>query len=478
MSRIRARWRPALVPASLCALLIALSGPADADAHGLAGSPTPGVPNWLFAWGAAVVLLASFLALAALWQQPRLQAVRERELIRLPRWLDAACGALGVAAFVLVVGAGLVGAQDTLDNILPTVLFVYVWVVIPLLSGLLGDVFAAFNPWRAVGRAASWAAGRLAGPDAVAPPVAYPRWLGRWPAVVGIVAFGWVELVSTSRDDPSALAIMAIAYAATQLVAMSVFGQREWERNGDPLAVLFGLFARLSPLRWSAGRLFVRRPLAGVTALDVNAGTMALVLAAIGVTTFDGLSAGPLWTDVAPTLQRWFQDIGLGAGRAIEAAGTAGLLACIVVVAAFYALGIRGVRSIDPARSSDELARAFIHTLVPIALAYVAAHYVSLVVFQGQGLIYLASDPLGHGWDLLGTSGFAIDYRLVPATAIWYVQVAALLAGHVSALALAHDRALALFPDSRTAVRSQYWMLAVMVGFTNLGMWLISAANQ
>jgi hypothetical protein len=474
MPRPRAWWRPAFVPAQLGALILLALAPASADAHGLAGSPTPGVPTWLFAWGAAIVLLASFFALAVLWQQPRLQAVRERGLVHLPGWLDPLCGGAGVAGFVVVVGAGLVGAQDTLDNILPTAVFVYVWVVVPLASGLLGDVFAAFNPWSAIARAAAW----VTRGAALAQPVPYPRWLGRWPAVVGIVAFGWVELVSTSREDPSALAIMALAYAATQLVAMSVFGRDQWERHGDPLAVYFALFARLSPLRWSAGQVYVRRPLAGVTSLDVNAGTMALVLAAIGITTFDGLSAGPLWTDLAPRLQRVFVDAGVGAGSALQLAGTLGLLACIALVAAFYALGVRGIRSVDRQRSGRDLAEAFIHTLVPIALAYIAAHYVSLVLFQGQGLIYLASDPLGHGWNLLGTATFAIDYTLVPASAIWYLQVATLLAGHVCGLVLAHDRALAIYPDARSAMRSQYWMLVVMVGFTNLGMWLISAANQ
>jgi hypothetical protein len=192
---------------------------------------------------------------------------------------------------------------------------------------------------------------------------------------------------------------------------------------------------------------------------------------AIGVTTFDGFSAGPLWTELFPHVQGWF-------GGSLEAASTFGLVACVLLVCAFYALGVRGIRSVDRTRSHGELARAFIHTLVPIALAYVAAHYISLVVFQGQGLVYLASDPLGHGWNVLGTADFAVDYSLVPASAIWYLQVAALLAGHVCGLVLAHDRALALFPDHRRAVRSQYWMLVIMVGFTNLGMWLISAANQ
>jgi hypothetical protein len=471
------RARRLAIPAAGAAIA-AVALPASACAHGLAGTPTPGLPNWLFAWGGAIVLVVSFVALSTLWQQPRLQRVREHARWRVPRAVDPLCGAIGVALFVGFVYAGLAGSQDTLSNVVPTATFVAFWVVVPILSGLLGDVFKPFNPWRATARGASWLAARLGGEGAVSKPLPYPAWLGRWPAAIGLVAFGWIELVYVNRDDPSTLAVLAIAYAVAQLVAMSLFGREAWERQGDPFGVYFGLFARLSPLHWHDGRLATRPPLSGVTGLDVTAGTVALVCATIGVTTFDGLSAGPLWTDVAPSMQRFFEHRGLGIETALEAAFTVGLIACILVVGAFYAIGVRGVRTIDRQRSTPELARAFVHTLVPIALAYVVAHYLSLVLFQGQGLIYMASDPLGRGWNALGSSSFQVDYSLVGPTAIWYGQVAGLLGGHVCGLVLAHDRALALFPRGRDATRSQYWMLIVMVGFTNLGMWLISAANQ
>ena len=111
-----------------------------------------------------------------------------------------------------------------------------------------------------------------------------------------------------------------------------------------------------------------------------------------------------------------------------------------------------------------------------IALAYVVAHYFSLLIYQGQATAYLASDPLGRGSDLFGTASTTIDYGVISATGIWYVQVGALVAGHVSGLILAHDRAVAMYRSPRQATRSQYWMLAVMVGFTSLGLWLLSAA--
>ena len=127
--------------------------------------------------------------------------------------------------------------------------------------------------------------------------------------------------------------------------------------------------------------------------------------------------------------------------------------------------------------SADRLADAFVHSLVPIALAYTAAHYFTLLLFQGQAVGFLASDPLGEGSDLFGTANNPIDYTVIGASATWYWQVAFVVAGHVAALILAHDRALALYDDARLAVRSQYWMLAVMVGFTSLALWLLSQSN-
>ncbi len=132
-------------------------------------------------------------------------------------------------------------------------------------------------------------------------------------------------------------------------------------------------------------------------------------------------------------------------------------------------------RSARSGRSSSELASAFVHTLIPIAFAYLFAHYFSLLLFQGQAMGYLISDPLGDGSDIFGTADKGIDYKVIGSEAIWYVQVAALIVGHVSALVLAHDRAIALYKRARDATRSQYWMLVVMVGFTSLGLWLLSA---
>jgi hypothetical protein len=150
----------------------------------------------------------------------------------------------------------------------------------------------------------------------------------------------------------------------------------------------------------------------------------------------------------------------------------------LVAIAAIYWAGVRGMRSVRGSPSLDRLGRLFAHSFIPIALAYLTAHYFTLFVFQEQAqFTYLLSDPLGEGSNLFGTASSGIDYGLIGATAVWYVQVGALVVGHVTALALGHDRALVIYEDPQTAARSQYWMLALMVAFTCLGLFLLSQAN-
>ena len=458
-----------------------LAAPAVASAHGLVGKQDLPIPRWIFAWAAAAVLIVSFVALSTMWATPKLQELREQRAWTVPAatFWEVLGGIVGIAAFGFVVYAGLAGTQTADANLAPTFIFYVFWVGFPFVSAVLGDAFALFNPWRALARGVAALAGGLARGES-AQALEYPRWLGRWPAAIGILGFAWVELVLPVQDrtDPSTLAILALAYAAVQLIGMSVFGIDQWLRNADPFGVAFGLIARLAPLHWTGGELRTRKPLAGIVPLDPRPGTVALVTVMIGTTAFDGFSAGALWNDVAPHMQRWFIDIGFHAEGALEIVFTIGLVGMVLIVSGFYRLGILGMRSVDQTRSISELSGLFAHTLVPISLAYVVAHYFSALTYQAQAMAYLISDPLGNGSNIFGTASATINYNWVSPNAIWYVQVGALIVGHVGGLILAHDRALGTYRDIATATRSQYWMLVVMVGFTSLGLWLLSAAAQ
>jgi len=220
----------------------------------------------------------------------------------------------------------------------------------------------------------------------------------------------------------------------------------------------------------------VRPPLGGLPRVDAVRGTVMFVVVMIGTVTFDGFSQGQLYSDVSVDLSDALDGI-VGLDAAPKVVGTLGLLLGVAVVGAFYRLGIEGAHSVGGGIPAAELRRACIHTLVPIAMAYVAAHYLTFLLFEGQATLYLASDPLGKGWDLFGTADRAIDYTYLSQNATWYLQVAFVVVGHVAALILAHDRALVLYPDAKLAVRSQCWMLAVMVGFTSLALWLLAQAT-
>jgi hypothetical protein len=470
------RLRLACVLAPLAAALVL---PTPALAHGIAGKTDLPVPRWLFAWAAAVVLVVSFVALATLWPKPRLERARSRVVLRVPAVLDPICGAIGVALLAIVVYAGFAGEQELpTANLEPTFIFVLFWVGLPFLSLPFGDVFRAFNPWRAIARVVSWTARKTGGGVAPLRAHPYPPWLGRWPAVAGILGFAWLELIYVEHDNPTTLAWLTIAYAGVQLIGMARFGIETWTSRGDAFAVYFNLFSRLSPLHWCRGRLELRPPLSGVTTLESLPGTVPLLAAMIGSTSFDGLEQGGLWINsLEPELQSLFSGLGLGPTAATELSGSVGLLMMVGIIGGFYRLGIRGMQSIDSRTPTGALAARFVHTLVPIALAYVVAHYWSLLVYQSQATWYLASDPLGNGSNIFGTAGGQVDFSVLSPNSIWYVQVGALLLGHASGLALAHDRALVLYRRARDAVRSQYWMLVVMVGLTSLGLWLLSSAS-
>jgi hypothetical protein len=421
-----------------------------------------------------VVIVISFLAMFRL-RERRLGRVPKHELLTVPRALEWACGAVGVGIFAVVVYAGLRGEQNFTSNLAPTAVYVVFWVGIPIFSAFLGDLFRPFNPWRAVGRAgaALWRAG---GGTPRALLGAYPAKVGRYPAAATLVAFAWLELVYPSKDDPHLLAILALVYAAAQLAGMAAFGIETWTARADGFSVYFSMIGSLAPLDWRGRRLSLRPPLLGARELEPLAGTAAVLFALIGSTSFDGFSNGDIWYAVGPHLQSFFSHFGFGPIGAYECAGTIGLAFWIGLVAAIYRVGLIGMARAT-GRPIAELSSQFLHTLVPIAFGYMLAHYFSLLVLQGQAIGYLVSDPLGHGSNLFGTAEFLVDYNLISFAAIWYVQILAIVGGHVGGIILSHERGLESFTSLRQSVTAQQWMLVVMVAFTCLALWILSAVT-
>lgn len=452
-------------------------------AHGIVGRTDLPIPEWLFGWAAAVVLVVSFVALAVLWPQPRLQ---DGGFVALPSWLstaltnrvtDVLCGLIGVGLLGLTVYAGFSGVQVAMANFASEFVFVVFWTGLVGVSVLFGDIFRAFNPWRALGRFVAWISQSAAGGEMPAP-LKYPERLGYVPAAVGLLAFTTLELVAAEGSTPSNVAIATLVYSAVTFVAMALYGVEEWTRKGEAFSVYFNLFSRISPWTVRDGKVGLQRPLSGLAAWEPLPGAVLLLAVMIGTVTFDGAAEAPIWTGIAPDIQDAFVSLGLSPEKALEAAFFIGQMLAVGLVYGFYRLGIAGAASVGGDLSPKKLATTFVHSMVPIAFAYVSAHYVTQLLYQGQSMIFLASNPLGKdGTDFFGTADRAVDYGVIGATTAWYYQVGFVVVGHVAALILAHDRALVTYDKARIAVRSQYWMLVIMVGFTSLALWLLAQSN-
>ncbi len=487
----RPAGRHAVAATALAGAVTALVAfPAAAAAHApLVGRQDIPLPEWLFAWGASLVLIVSFVALTLAWKRPRFEEDEWREVsarisgVLVNRGTAFAAGLVGVFLLGLVVYSGLRGTESPDRNFAVTFVFSTFWLGLVGASALFGDVFKAFNPWRAIARGAAGLFTLIAGQPAPAP-LRYPERLGRWPAVAGIAAFAWFELVYALSGfqavglTPHSVAIATLVYTGWTFVGMALFGIDKWIERGEAFSVYFNMFSRLSPLEVRDGRLGRRGWLRGTTAWATVPGSVALVLLVIGVTAFDGASEGLLKEPIS-SLEGALE--GLGPLAALRLSNTAYMLVAVAAVAAIFWGGIAGmhtVRDSGVTHSTRELGRRFAHSFIPIALAYLVAHYFSFFVFLEQAqFTFLLSDPLGDGSDLFGTASSGIDYGLLSSELVWYVQVGTLVVGHVLALVLGHDRALAIYGDARTAARSQYWMLAMMVGFTTLGLFLLSVSN-
>jgi len=459
----------------------ALAAPATASAHsGLTQRQNLPIPDFLFGWAAAAVLVVSFGALAVLWPQSRLEHTRSWRPIGWgigralgSRVVEVLCGLAGVVLLVVTIVGGYVGPGSGADNFAPTFILITFWVGLVFASILFGDLFRAFSPWRAIGRAVGAVLGRRR-----PAPLRYPEAVGRWPAALVLLIFPWIELVGRWDSVPKTLVSAALGYTVITLAAQAIYGTETWSRRGEGFAVYFNLFSRMSVFETRDRVVGVRPPLSGLPKLDRAPGTVAVVVVMIGTVTFDGLSQGPVWISLSPHLQDLFSSLGFAAAAAEKLAGTVGLLFGVALIGGFYQLGMDGTRSVGGDMSLERLKRTFIHTLVPIAAVYVAAHYLTYFIFEGQRIRYLASDPFGQGWDLFGSAASGIDYSLLSQNGAWYLEVLFVVMGHIAALTLAHDKALAVYGQAKTAVRSQYWMLGVMVGFTSLALWLLANTNK
>jgi hypothetical protein len=447
-------------------------------AHGIGVVRDLPIPAGYFFVGAAAVLGLSFVLLFYLWRRPLLEAhagglplptvVSRVVLSRLVRFV---LGLVSVFLLWLTVATALFGTTTALLNFSPTFIYVAFWLGVPLLSILFGNVWSVLSPWRALADATVWLLER--GGREARPVLEWTGSWGRYPAAAALFAFVTLELAHPTPDFPRTLGIAAALYSYWALAGMAVYGRDAWTRHGEGFAVAFELFSRIAPFASRDGSVVIRWPFTGLAGDERVRGTLLFVAVLLGSTSFDGFSRSSTWADLMTDLRA---ELAGSSQRTIDLVtmlvSIGGLALFVVAILTTYLAAVAAAEHLG--RVDRSLVPDFVLPLVPIAAAYIAAHYFTQFLVTGQFLIPLLSDPFGRGWDLFGTVDFAPNLAIVDPETVWYVQVGALVVGHVAGLAIAHDRAVAVFRGRRTALEAQLPMLALMVLYTLGGMWLLT----
>jgi len=405
----------------------------------------------------------SFLALGVLWRRPVLAPRAEggsigfsARTMAILRW---SARIVGLALFGLTFGAALFGVDVAGEgrNLAPVTIYVIVWVGVPVLSALLGDIWSAFNPYRTIG---------LLFPEGDADDA--PR--HHWWAAATIFGFLVLELVHPNGDSPRVLGWAMVVYSALMVGGMVRFG-RVWLDRADGFGVLFSLIGSMAPVTVDRdGRLRVRVPLSGLSRVTVLPGTMALILVTLGGTSFDGFSESPIFTDI----------IGRPTGWDAAPPKLVGLVLIIAIAAILYWIGARTTARVTGI-AHGEAADLFAPSLVPIVWGYAVAHYAQLLVDQTQSFWFRLSNPYGRldengdpALDLFGAADGKVDFTIVDVDLVAWIQALAIVVGHIAGVLFAHDLAVSRF-DAARAARSQQTMLVVMVIYSVAGLWLLFA---
>lgn len=427
--------------------------------------------------GAAWALAATFAVVAVAWRTPRFDPAKPgREL---PQWVSAVIDSPAVRWFVAVAAAmftvwvavaAIWGPQGS-DNALPGVFYVLLWVGLAAISLVVGPIWRVISPVRTVWRLLH------IGRRGVAPKEGRMRYLpgwGYWPGVVGLFAFVWLELASSDPGSLTAIKIWILIYAVAMIVGAALFGTT-WFTRADPFEVYSVTVSRLSPFRRNrtTGRLVLGNPLDHLPTMPVRPGTVAVMAVLLGSTAFDSFSQSATFSNFVTRNAASFPLVGHSAGGTVLR--SLGLLLFILAVGVTFSAAARATAGVSR-EQRRQLPALLAHSLIPIVVGYIFAHYLSYLVERGQETIVRLADPLGRGWYLLGLDAADVQYVLsLNPTLLWTIKVASVVIGHMLAVIAAHDKALRVLPVGHQ-LTGQLAMMLTMVGYTFAGLYLLFGA--
>ena len=452
---------------------ILLTLPTTAHTHGGEASIVLLLPTGYYLAGAALAVAASFLLLAVIPGRltERLAATRLRLGI-VPDVPHGLTSTIGLIFLVLLILAGLFGSRDPIANPLPTMIWTVWWVSFTVMQAITGPLWPHLNPW--TGPLV------LLGRTRIDPIATLPTGSGYAIAIAQFAAFAWFELIDPAPSDPGRLAIAIGLYWLFNLLGAMTFGEKDWMERAEPFSIFFGLIGRLSPFhREPAGENRTRVSLAWPGHSLIKRGAMPLsgvlfVLLALSTVSYDGLSRTFLWLGSIGINPLEFP------GRsAVIWSGTFGMIGVFAALAlAFLGAVTLGCKLAGQNTIWRAAAGRLIFSIVPISLAFQAAHYLTSVLVDGQNALIALTDPYALGWNLIGTAGWHTTTSFLNTmsgvTLIFNTQTLVIALGHITGIVMAHLIALRIFDTPRQAVISQIPLAALMVFYTGFGLWLLA----
>jgi hypothetical protein len=441
---------PRRIATVLAVAIASLAAPGAVAAHQLNPSYTSRLPLAVYLAGAAATVALSFIFV--LVRDVRAERPDLSTTGRLPPApLRLVLRAIGVIGWTWIIAQGIAGGASSAD-VASLFLWVYGWVGLAMVSAFIGPAWHFIDPFSTLYDVGAWIVRRLGvAPWEVAD---YPERVGRWPAVVGFLGVIWLELVLV--PGPAVLFVILVGYTALTLAMMAQFGRDTWRSHGEIFTVWFRLLGRLAPyaLVDETGRVRQRSFASGLLEPGWRISDVVMIGLGVGSILFDGLSQ----------TQIWYDDFGLP-GVAKETLLLAVFLG-IIVAAALTVTRVVGVSATGAG-------------LLPIAVGYLVAHYLTYLLVDGQRIVVAISDPLQRGSDIFGTAFFEPSGAWLPPGLVWTIQLAAVVGGHMLGAWGGHVVASLEAPREivgRRLTLRQIPLAVVMVALTTLTLWSLGQA--
>ncbi|MBI2109316.1 MAG: hypothetical protein HYT93_04075 [Parcubacteria group bacterium] len=447
----------------LAGILILLV-PTITEAHAFGLQFTLPLPFHIYAIGAGAALVASF-AILGLFSTPALSGTSRyiSKTFSIPslRFVAAFLKALGIILLTLTLALAFLGSGNAFLNPAPILFWIIFLLGFTYLSALFGNLWEYMNPFKTI---ASWIL-----PKNHVPRYTYPGRLGYIPALFFFFSLIWLELLSGGAGaNPYVLGGVLVIYTLISIYGSALFGIRDWFHYSDFFSVFFRLVGKFAPLHITPQKIEFTPP--GEHLLKSRTAHISIlffVLFMLSSTVFDGSKETEPWVNFIRSSDLFLNNYSL--------VSHVTLLFSPLVFFAFYAFAIFLMKLVTKtATSFSSLLLTFTYSLIPIAIVYHFAHYFGLLIFEGQRLIPMLSDPLFRDWDLFGTQSYQVNIGIIGADTVWYIMVGAILLGHILATYIAHRIALVEFESRLQIILGQLPMLFLMVSYTVFGLYVLS----